>query len=115
MLTVRKIPGSFRDPSGHVYQGDGRIFRTVNSCFASDFECVRSSGVLEKLANAGLLLPLTVVPDGTYLGVGMEAEAKYILETTKLPFISYPYEWPFSALKAGIGIIKGLFDWTGYS
>jgi ribosomal protein L11 methylase PrmA len=100
MLAVKKITGSFRDPSGHVYQGDGRIFRTVNSCFASDFEYVRSSGILEKLANAGQLLPVTIVPDGTDIGVGMEADTKYILETPKLPFISYPYEWPFSALKA---------------
>ncbi len=100
MLAVKKIAGSFRDPSGHVYQGDGRIFRTVNSCFASDFEYVRSSGILEKLTNAGLLLPVTVVPEGTDLVVGMDAETKYILETPKLPFISYPYEWPFSALKA---------------
>jgi hypothetical protein len=100
MLAVKKIAGSFRDPSGHVYQGDGRVFRTVNSCFASDFEYVRSSGILEKLTNAGLLLPLTVVPEGTDLIVGMETETKYVLETPKLPFISYPYEWPFSALKA---------------
>ncbi len=100
MLTVKKISGSFRDPSGHVYVGDGRIFRTVNSCFASDFEYVHSSGILGKLSNAGQLLPVTIVPDGTDLGVGIETDAKYILETTKLPFISYPYEWPFSALKA---------------
>jgi len=63
MLAVKKITGSFRDPSGHVFQVDSRIFRTVNLCFASDFVYVRSSGILEKLTNAGLLLPVTVVPD----------------------------------------------------
>jgi len=101
MITIRKIPGSFRDPNGHVYQGEGRIFRTVNSCFASDFEFVCSVGILGKLSSAGLLLPVTVVPNGTTnLGITIEKEAKYILETTRLPFISYPYEWSFSALKS---------------
>jgi ribosomal protein L11 methylase PrmA len=28
-----------------------------------------------------------------------EPDAEYLLEHPKLPFISYPYEWPFSALK----------------
>ncbi len=38
---------SFRDPSGHVYRIDGRIFRTVTEHAARDFEVVRASGVYE--------------------------------------------------------------------
>ena len=100
MPTLTKNPGSFRDPNGNVYQSEGRVFRTVNSCFALSFEYVNSSGIFKELANAGQLLPITILPPGSGFDPEIEHEASYILETPKLPFISYPYEWSFSALKA---------------
>ena len=35
---------SFRDPSGHVYRIDGRIYRTVTDRALDDFEALRASG-----------------------------------------------------------------------
>ncbi len=43
---------SFRDPSGHVYRIDGRIYRTVTDRALDDFEALRASGVYDELAAA---------------------------------------------------------------
>jgi ribosomal protein L11 methylase PrmA len=86
-------PASFRDPGGRVYERDGRILRAVMPPAAADFEFVRSTGLLDALGAEGLAVPATVVPeplDG----------ARYVLEHPRLPFVSYPYEWSFPALKA---------------
>ncbi|MGP0591326.1 class I SAM-dependent methyltransferase [Nitrospira sp. T9] len=98
MGDVQPLPGSFRDPSGNVYQFKGRIFRTVNQCFSQDFDFVTSTGLFQKLSTEGLLLPFEIVSSDV-LGLS-DSKPRYILETPKLPFISYPYEWSFSALKA---------------
>ncbi len=95
---VQPLPGSFRDPSGNVYQVEGRIFRTVNECFSQDFDFVTSTRLFKKLATEGLILPFEVVSSGI-LELS-EPTPRYVLETPRLPFISFPYEWSFSALKA---------------
>lgn len=91
-------PGSFRDPSGRVYKRDGRIFRTVMPPAVEDFEFVRSTGLLERMARDGRVVLAEEVSADL---LGEEAAgACYVLEHPRLPFISYPYEWSFPALKA---------------
>ncbi|MDH3503144.1 MAG: class I SAM-dependent methyltransferase [Nitrospirota bacterium] len=98
MSGVQPLPGSFRDPSGNVYQVEGRILRTVNECFSQDFDFVTSTGLLKSLAAEGLLLPFEFV-SSDILKLS-DPKPRYVLETPRLPFISFPYEWSFSALKA---------------
>ena len=90
--------GSFRDPGGQVYLLDGRVFRTVMPCAVEDFDFVRSTGLISELVEQGQLIPESVV-DPSMLGEA-GAHASYVLEHPLLPFISYPYEWSFAALKA---------------
>ena len=91
-------PGSFRDPGGHVFHSGDKVYRTVNRCAADDFERVEASGVMDELVSRGWCLPATKVDPGD-LGQTMDRPS-YVLEHPKIPFISYPYEWPFRALKA---------------
>jgi len=92
------LTGSFRDPAGHVFQKDGRVFRTVNPVAAADFEFVRGTKFYERAIHEGKLVEAALVDREA---LGAEAgPARYVLEHPKLPFISYPYEWPFPALKA---------------
>jgi len=90
--------GSFRDPSGHVFLVDDKVYRTVMPRAADDFEFVRSTGLIEELVSGGHLIPETIVDNDT-LGTAATG-ARYVLEHPRLPFVSYPYEWPFAALKA---------------
>ena len=90
--------GSFRDPSGAVYDVDGRILRTVNECAVSDYEFVRDLGLLDELAAVGWIVEAKEV-DAAAVAFS-NTRARYVLEHRRIPFISYPYEWSFSALKA---------------
>ena len=91
-------PGSFRDPSGQIYQIDGRIFRTVTDHGVDEFEFVQASGFYARMVEAGKVIAATPVDETTRRMVS--TEARYVLEHPKLPIVSYPYEWTFSQLKA---------------
>jgi ribosomal protein L11 methylase PrmA len=91
-------PGSFRDPSGQVFENDGRIFRTITARALADYTFVRDSGVLRRLVDGGRLVAAEEV-DPALLGEGAHG-APIVVEHPRIPFVSYPYEWPFPALKA---------------
>jgi hypothetical protein len=98
MNVISPVPGSFRDPSGHVYRVQDQIFRTVTKRFADQFETVDSRGLIDELADRGLVLPTERVSTDI-LGPTLD-DVKYVLRVPTLPFVSLPYEWSFSALKA---------------
>lgn len=97
-MATRKA-GSFRDPSGHVYESDGRIFRTVTTRAVDEYRFARDSGVLQNLSDRGILIPSQEV-SLEEAGVADIPDVALAVEHPRIPFISYPYEWPFPALKA---------------
>ena len=90
--------GSFRDRRGRIHYLDDRVLRTVMPVAVEDYEYVRSTGFVDRLIESGQLVAETKV-DRSLLGNG-GAAASLVLEHPRLPYISYPYEWSFSALKA---------------
>ncbi|WP_282608345.1 class I SAM-dependent methyltransferase [Pelagibius sp. Alg239-R121] len=95
---MKPDPGSFRDPSGRVYSRDGHIYRTVSAAAAEEFDAVRATGIIEELEREGLVVG-TDEADAGKLGLDIESGGR-VLEHERIPFVSYYYEWPFSALKA---------------
>lgn len=89
--------GSYRDPSGHIYEVDGRILRTVAERAREDYEAVRDAGIFRKYADKGWLIEAGEVPLES-LGAPLP-DVAYVLEHPRLHFVSYPYEWCFAALK----------------
>lgn len=98
MSQVSTEAGSFRDRRGRIFYVDDRVLRTVMPIAVADFDFVRGSGLIDELHNAGHLVGEEQV-DAALLGEHA-GDAHYVLEHPRLPFISYPYEWSFSALKA---------------
>lgn len=97
-MSYKRVEGSFRDPSGHVYKFEGKIYRTIKTKVKDDYEVLRDSGVYEKLIEAGELVFTKEVPSE---GLNIDGEdVEYLLEHERMPLISYPYEWSFNALKA---------------
>ncbi len=102
------VAGSFRDPSGRVYDDGGRILRSVTASAAADFEFVRSSGFYDALVAQQRAIGAQVVDEDGSFALETEfdpaerhmAALHCILEHPRLPIISYPYEWCFPALKA---------------
>lgn len=90
--------GSFRDPRGRIFYVDNRVLRTVMPMAVADFDYVRSTGLIDALQAAGQLVGESQIA-AEDLG-DLADTAAYVLEHPRIPFISYPYEWTFSALKA---------------
>ena len=117
-------PASFRDPSGRVYLQNGRVFRTVSETAVADFEFARASEALKRLVAAGGVIESREVAANDL--DAPRTKAARVVEHPRLPFISYPYEWSFSLLKAAalhhldlqIALLQGgvaLSDATAYN
>ena len=99
MTVLAKLDqGSFRDPSGQVYEHNGRIFRTVNEAARGSYEASRDAGVIADLSAKRRLVQCDEVAASAW--PDSIPRAAYLLEHQRIPFISYPYEWCFGELKA---------------
>ena len=86
--------GSFRDPDSRVYLDDGAVYRVLSEDGWRDWEALAATPLLqdERLV-ATEPVALDDLPE---LTAGPAAGA---LKHERIPWISYPYEWPFSMLK----------------
>jgi ribosomal protein L11 methylase PrmA len=98
MNTVAAEAGSFRDRRGRVFDVDGRIYRSVMPMAVDDYEFVRSTGLIDEVVGEQILVAESKVDRSVLNGQG--GDASFVLEHPRIPFISYPYEWSFSTLKA---------------
>lgn len=97
-MTVEQLGSSFRDPSGFVFRREGELLRQVNSCYASHYELLRSSGLYATLVGKEWLIEHQETERGDSEIVGAP-DAYRIIRPVRLPYVSYPYEWCFSQLK----------------
>ena len=89
------IPGSFRDPSGHVFERGGTVYRQVNPSYAESYDLLIDSGLYAALVKRNLLIPHEEVDETPTTSTPIHR----ILRPARIPFISYPYEWCFGQLK----------------
>lgn len=90
------LPSSFRDRSGCMLMTNGTLYRQVNRCYQKPFDHLMQSGLYEALTDAGMLIRHEEVREEA-----ASPEPWYkLLQPEMVPFISYPYEWCFSQLKA---------------
>jgi ribosomal protein L11 methylase PrmA len=95
-MTWTRDRGSFRDPSGFVFVQGGIAYRQVNDAFSDPYRALMGSGLYEELSRSRLLVPHEEVA----LRLPDAPAAFAVLRPEQVPFISYPYEWCFSQLKA---------------
>jgi hypothetical protein len=88
--------GSFRDPAARVFYQDERILRGLADEAAEVDAAARASGLMEQLVSAGLLVENWVVDD-VDAPPGIPGAA--IVESARIPVLSYPSEWSFSMLQ----------------
>src|SRR3546814_5452604 len=98
-MSVKFDPGSLREPSGHFYHLQDRVYRTINPAAAAHYETARDSGCLAALVERGLLIASQEV-DKAVLGA-QGAGATYVVEHPKIAFVSYPYEWRSEERRVG--------------
>lgn len=97
VATNESEPGSYRDRNGAVFYRDGRVFRFLSSRALENWRQLRRAPFFGRLSGKGRIVETRAVdPQGE--GVGLDRWAG-LLEHARLPYVSYPYEWPFGMLK----------------
>jgi ribosomal protein L11 methylase PrmA len=95
MTKSHKHSASFRDPSGFLFQRNGKLYRQVNEVYHQDYDRLIDSGLYQSLLDDQLILEHQEVD----VPPADETIAYKIIQPEYLPFISYPYEWCFGQLK----------------
>lgn len=86
-------PGSFRDPDSSVFYREGSVLRALTQNGLADWNALASTKLFSSFVARGSLIEtelLETSPWGEWAG---------LLRHEPIPFISYPYEWPFAMLK----------------
>ena len=91
-------PGSFRDWDSRVFYDDGRIRRALSEDGLADWRAFSASRLFAEAVAEGKLVE-TEELEGAEAPAGLVRNAAGVLEHERIPFVSYPYEWPFSMLK----------------
>lgn len=114
---ITPLTSSFRDPNGALFPYQDRIFRIVNQAGLPDLRVFLASPAANKFVTCGSLVSSTTLREddkqallrdaaiaGLYAAIGGEV----ILEHERIPFASYPYEWPPEMLYAAAGLTLDL-------
>ena len=91
--------GSFRDPAGRIFVFEGRILRAIRTSFAPIWNEFSSSPLYQELQQEGLLIRSAPPADILRLPAFITEGSCAVIEHERIPFVSYPYEWPFGMLK----------------
>ena len=97
----RSVPeaASFRDPHGRVFYVGDRVLRALSTQGLADWDAFVESGLAAELAGEGKLVATQRVDDTAAVELPHGLAAQAVLEHERIPFVSYPYEWPFGMLR----------------
>lgn len=99
-MTIRNAESreksSFRDPSGYLYYRDGILYRKITPLGKHDYYSLMKSGLYDELTGQGYLIQHEEIPRQD----DQSEDQGEIIKPEVIGFISYPYEWCFSELKA---------------
>ncbi len=117
-LYERSVP-SFRDPAGRLIVAEGRVLRWISHTHRDEFESFLASSVVQKRIEAGQIISHRVLdsPEACELAERYDltesvalAEGDLVLEHERVPFPSFPYEWPPEMLEVAGGLTLDLAE-----
>ena len=97
-MKLQRNLGSFRDPSGQIYEFNKRIIRIIKKSGAKRYNHLKSKKIIEESIDNGFLIQTKDVTD-EFKKTNDDQNNVYYLEHERLDYISYPYEWSFYQLK----------------
>lgn len=86
-------PGSYRDRNGAIFYRDGRVLRGINAKALRDWEHLSRTDFFRRLTGEGRIVPTERA------AAEPETDWAAVLSHERIPFVSYPYEWPFGMLR----------------
>ena len=90
-MVEARLPGSFRDPAGHVFLQDGIVYRRIHAAGIASYRQLIDSGLYAALVAGRLLVSHEE-------GVS-DPDGGIVLRPQQIPMVSYPYEWSLSQLR----------------
>src|SRR5436309_5654915 len=91
-------PASFRDPEARVvYSPEGEVLRELSPRAHEDWEALSQARFFRQALEDGRI-------------VGTEEVSPGLLRHERVPFVSYPYEWPFEMLRDAALLQLGLLE-----
>src|SRR6185436_4811398 len=110
---------SLRDPSGSVLVVDERIIRIIHAKGLPDLNAFLNSSASQLFLNANQVVSTNFLDSGERAHVLENAEARNvftqsagatIVEHERVPFQSFPYEWPAEMLHAAATLTLDMAD-----
>lgn len=120
-MELRAVPSarSFRDPAGRLLDTGERILRWVSRAHRGDFDAFQFSPVARHLIEAGQIVSFRVaeLSEARELCEQYEladadalTQGDLILEHDRIPFPSFPYEWPPEMLEVAAQLTLDLTE-----
>ena len=98
--TVAADPGSFKDPAGRVYRAGRRVLRGLDESAAAIVADLLRSPFYQRLVAAGDVVGSSWPDPADSARATVLADGwRCVIEHEPVPFITWPYEWPFSMLQ----------------
>lgn len=110
---------SLRDPSGQICIVNERVLRVVNSAGLSDLHAFLASDVSAEFVESASLVTTSFLDAGGLAevleyedlrNIYEQAPGATIVEHERVPFTSYPYEWPAEMLHAAAELTLDLAE-----
>jgi hypothetical protein len=91
--------GSFRDRSSRVFECDREIYRTLNADSKAIWQALSHEPFFLRLCEEGRVVKTEELPTSEIQTFSLFSEITGVLHHERIPFVSYPYEWPFAMLR----------------
>ncbi len=114
---------SFRDPAGRLLEINGRILRIINHSGEGDLRAFLDSVSARRFTETGSLIRTKILEKADLSQLPVDAglpgplgqpEAALIVEHERVPFQSFPYEWPpemlHTAAQLTLDLARSLLD-----
>jgi hypothetical protein len=91
--------GSFRDRNGRIYYINGSVYRGVSEQSLVNWQKLSETSFFRKLSEQGKLVKTSLCSKSEFTDNSLLTDWAGVLNHERIPFVSYPYEWPFGMLK----------------
>jgi hypothetical protein len=113
-MTPRPDPGSFRDRSSRVFYAGDAVFRTLDAAALDSWRQLAQRPFFRRLLAAGKVVGSeeATAPPGLEAALPPPDGGSWagVLRHERVPFVSYPFEWPFGMLRAAAELQLELLD-----
>lgn len=98
-VAIEFDPGSYRDRGSRVFYRHGAVYRALNAEALAEWERLQSTAFFRQCMADGRLVRTEQVPPHELADELPGEEWAAVVRHERIPFISYPYEWPFRMLQ----------------